>query len=173
MPFIEMFVTEGALDEQSKRALHERVSRQVQEAEGAPYEGSELSRAITFMLIHEMPEGSWSVGSEVRTAEDEPRIVTRVGVPHGSMSDEKRRDIVARVNAEIVKVLGEEFTDPTKAFCLIAESVFSGGGQVVPFKSLMDVLGIADKLDGNENHPHESEMLTGNEPLVPVGAGSA
>jgi phenylpyruvate tautomerase PptA (4-oxalocrotonate tautomerase family) len=172
MPFIEMFVTEGALDEQSKRALHERVGRQVAEAEGADYDETPLARDITFVLIHEVPEGSWSVASEVRTAEDQPRIVTRVGVPHGSMSDQKRRDIVARVNAEIVAVLGEEFTDPTKSWCLIAESLFSGGGRVTPFKSLMDVLGASDKV-GGENPPHESEMLTGNEPLVPEGAPSA
>ena len=41
MPFIEMYVTEGTLDEETKRRLHDRVSRQVLEVEGASYEDSE------------------------------------------------------------------------------------------------------------------------------------
>jgi phenylpyruvate tautomerase PptA (4-oxalocrotonate tautomerase family) len=142
MPFIEMFVPEGVLDEGTKRTLHERVSRQVLEAEGAAYNDSEIARAITWMLIHEMPAGSWSVGSEVLTPELGRRIVTRVAVPHGAVDDEKRRDIVARVNAEIVSALGEEFADPTKSFCLIEENTFSGGGQLVSFEQLVEWLGL-------------------------------
>jgi phenylpyruvate tautomerase PptA (4-oxalocrotonate tautomerase family) len=161
MPFIEMYVTEGALDEQGKRTLHERVSRQVLEAEGATYDESELAQAITWMLIHEMPAGSWSVGSEVRTAQDEPRVVTRVAVPHGALNDRKRRDIVARVNAEVVSVLGEEFTDPTKSFCLIEENLFSGGGQIVTFPQLVELLGLPHMVDGDE------------EAATSVGAASA
>jgi phenylpyruvate tautomerase PptA (4-oxalocrotonate tautomerase family) len=149
MPFIEMYVPEGVLDEQTKRTLHDRVSRQVLEAEGATYEESDLAQAITWMLIHEMPAGSWSVGSEVLAAEDVPRIVTRVAVPHGAMNDEKRRDIVARVNAEVVSALGEDFTDPTKAFCLIEEMTFSGGGQVVTFEQLVQLLGLPHLAEGD------------------------
>jgi phenylpyruvate tautomerase PptA (4-oxalocrotonate tautomerase family) len=148
MPFIEMYLPEGTLDEQTKRTLHERVSRQVLEAEGATYEESELARAITWMVIHEVPLGSWSVGSEVLTAGDVPRILTRVSVPHGSMSDDKERDIAARVNAEIVSALGEEFTDPTKSFCLIEETTFSGGGHVVDFEQLVEWLGLPHLAEG-------------------------
>jgi phenylpyruvate tautomerase PptA (4-oxalocrotonate tautomerase family) len=148
MPFIEMYVPEGTLDGQTKRTLHERVSRQVLEAEGATYDESELARAITWMVIHEVPSGSWSAGSEVLTADDVPRILTRVSVPHGSMTDEKERDIVARVNAEIVDALGEEFTDPTKSFCLIEEKTFSGGGHVVNFEQLVEWLGLPHLAEG-------------------------
>jgi len=156
-----MYVTEGALDEQGKRTLHERVSRQVLEGEGVSYDESDIAKAITWMLIHEMPPGSWSVGSEVRTAQDEPRVVTRVAVPHGALNDRKRQDIVARVNAEVVNVLGEEFTNPTKSLCLIEENLFSGGGRVVTFEQLVELLGLQHVVDGDEA------------PATPVGAGAA
>ncbi len=162
MPFIEMYVPEGALDEQTKRGLHERVSRQVLEAEGATYEESELARAITWMLIREMPAGSWSVGSEVLTADDGPRIVTRVAVPHGALNERVKRDIVARVNAEVVDALGEEFADPTKSWCLIEENVFSGGGRVVNFEELVEWLGL----------PHLAEDES-EDARTPVSAGAS
>jgi phenylpyruvate tautomerase PptA (4-oxalocrotonate tautomerase family) len=149
MPFIEMYVPEGTLDEQTKRTLHQRVSRQVLEAEGATYDESDLARAITWMVIHDVPVGSWSTGSEVLTADDVPRILTRVAVPQGALDDEKRRDIVARVNAEIVRALGDEFTDPTKSFCLIEENTFSGGGHVVTFDQLVEWLGLPHPADGD------------------------
>jgi 4-oxalocrotonate tautomerase family enzyme len=161
MPFIEMYIPEGVVDEQTKRTLHERVSRQVLEAEGATYDESELARAITWMLIHEMPAGSWSVGSEVLTADDVPRIVTRVAVPNGSLNEQKRRDIVARVNEEVVDALGEEFTDPTKSFCLIEENTFSGGGRVVSFPELVEWLGLPEMADGDDQ-----------ESAAPVSAGA-
>jgi phenylpyruvate tautomerase PptA (4-oxalocrotonate tautomerase family) len=153
MPFIEMYVPEGTLDEQTRRTLHERVGRQVLEAEGATYDESELAKAITWLLIHEVPAGSWSVGSEPLTPEDGARVLTRVSVPHGSLDDEKRREIVARVNAEVVAALGEEFTDPTRSFCLIAENDFSGGGHLVSFEQLVEWLGLPHLAHGDRREP--------------------
>jgi phenylpyruvate tautomerase PptA (4-oxalocrotonate tautomerase family) len=148
MPFIEMYVTQGTLDQDAKRTLHERVSRQVLEAEGASYEESDLAKAITWMVIHELPAGSWSVGSEV-LSDGEPRIVTRVAVPHDSLDDAKRADIMARVNREIVGALGEELADPTKSFCIIEEHTFGGGGRVVSFADLAGLLGLPGAATGN------------------------
>ncbi len=90
MPLIEMYVPAGTLSETTRRALHERVSRQVMEAEGATYGESPRAQAITWMLIHEMPAGSWSIGSEILTGDEGPRVLTRVNVPHGSLNDERR-----------------------------------------------------------------------------------
>jgi hypothetical protein len=52
MPLIEMYVPKGTLDDDAKRALHDRVSRQVLEAEGVTYDESPRAQAITWMLIH-------------------------------------------------------------------------------------------------------------------------
>src|SRR5919199_1834612 len=109
MPLIEMYVPKGALNDETRRMLHDRVSRQVLEAEGATYDESPLAQAITWMLINEMPEGSWSVGGQVLSASHGPRVLTRVNVPHGSLDDERRADIATRVNREVVNALGEDF----------------------------------------------------------------
>ena len=149
MPFIEMYVPEGLLDDKTKQTLHNNVSRQVLEAEGASYDESPLAQAITWMLIHEVPDGSWSVGSQVQSR-GEPRVLTRVSVPHGSLNDERRADIAMRVNREVVNALGDQFTDPTKSFCLISEQTFSGGGIVVSFADLVQWLGLPHLLDRDE-----------------------
>jgi phenylpyruvate tautomerase PptA (4-oxalocrotonate tautomerase family) len=149
-----MFLPEGLANAEIKRALHDRVSRQVLEAEGATYEESELAQKITWMLIHEVPEDSWSVGSQLLSelpSASAPRVLTRIAVPHGSMTEKKRADIVGRVNEEVVSALGEELTDPTKSFCLIEEHTFSGGGKVVTFAQLVELLGLPELAEGDRS----------------------
>ncbi|OMC43048.1 hypothetical protein A5745_17845 [Mycobacterium sp. IS-2888] len=157
MPFIEMYVPEGLLDNETKQTLHNNVSRQVLEAEGATYDESPLARAITWMLIHEVPEGNWSIGSRVQSSTDEPRVLTRISVPHGSMDDARRADIAMRVNREVVDALGDQFTDPTKSFCLISEQTFSGGGTVVSFDDLVQWLGLPDPLSHSKTAAQSAE----------------
>jgi phenylpyruvate tautomerase PptA (4-oxalocrotonate tautomerase family) len=142
MPLIDMYVPEGTLTEETKRRLHDRVARQVLEVEGATYDESPKARAITWMLIHEMPEGSFSIGSEPLSSGSEPRILTRVNTPRGALDDERRAEVVRRVNQEIVDALGEEFADPTKSMCLVDELTFSGGGIVVSFEDVMRWVGL-------------------------------
>jgi hypothetical protein len=97
-----------------------------------------------------MPAGSWSIGSEVLTGDDGPRVLTRVNVPHGSLNDERRADVAARVNREVVDVLGEELGDPTNSFCLIVEQTFSGGGIVVDFADLVQWLDLPHLSERNQ-----------------------
>ena len=157
MPFIEMYVPEGVLDAETKQTLHNNVSRQVLEAEGATYDESPLAQAITWMLIHEVPEGNWSIGGRVQSSTDEPRVLTRISVPHGSMDDARRADIAMRVNREVVNALGVQFTDPTKSFCLISEQTFSGGGTVVSFDDLVQWLGLPDLLSRSKTAAQSAE----------------
>ncbi|MFL5911552.1 MAG: 4-oxalocrotonate tautomerase family protein [Gaiellaceae bacterium] len=142
MPFIEMYIPEGTVTDESKRRLHERVARQVLEVEGATYDESPKARAITWMLIHEVAEGNFSVGSEPLSSEGEARVLTRVVTPHGALDDERRAEVVRRVNHEVVEALGEEFADPTKSICLVGELTFSGGGIVVTFDDVMRWVGL-------------------------------
>ena len=153
MPVIEMYVTAGVLDDEAKRAVHERVSRRVLEAEGGSYE-SDMARAITWVLIHEMPEGTWSVGSEVLAPPDEHRILTRVTVPHGAAKDGQRERIAAGVNEEIVVALGDDFVDPLKSFCIIQEGDFAGGSTLVDYAQLVQML---EGEDGDGARPDRSD----------------
>jgi phenylpyruvate tautomerase PptA (4-oxalocrotonate tautomerase family) len=142
MPIIEMYVPQGALDEETKRALHERISRQVLEVEGADFDTSPLAREITWMFIREQPEGSWSVGGEPLTRQSGPRFFTRVSTPKGALDDERRAAVAAKVHEALVAALGY---DPGNLnhFCWIDDSfTVSGGGTVVTFEQLMGMLGL-------------------------------
>ena len=161
MPIIELFVNEGALDESAKQMLHERLPRRVLEAEGADYR-SPLARSITWLMIHELPDGSWSTGSDVCAA-DSPRVLTRVTVPVGAVEGEKRSAIAAGVHEELVDVLGEEVADPTKNVCLIAQEDFGAGGHVIDYQQLTALL------TQNSNGDADGTKPTRADGLAPLG----
>src|SRR2546423_4850107 len=137
-----MYVPQGALDEPTRRALHERVSRQVLEVEGADFDSSPVAREITWMFIREQPEGSWSVGGEPLSSDSEPRFFTRVSTPQGALDDERRALVAARVHDALAEALGH---DPGQLnhFCWIDEScTVSGGRTIVTLEQIMGFLGL-------------------------------
>jgi len=106
MPFVELFVPKGALSADHRRRIGERLVSEVMRAEGAP--DTPTARAISWLLIHEID--GWWIGTEAWTPAAGARYVARVGVPAGSMDDDKRRQIVERVTA----VLAEGEPDPER-----------------------------------------------------------
>ena len=163
MPIIEMYVPEGALDAQTKRTLHERVSRQVLEAEGASYDDSPLAKELTWMFIREQPSESWSVGGEFVSGDGEqPRFFTRISTPKGALDDERREAIATRVHEEITKAIGKE-PSALESFVWIEESdTVSGGGTIVTFHQLMELLG----LDPETRRPIEASASQGSGQLA-------
>lgn len=61
MPFIQIKVFEGALDEDKKREMIERVTDVVAEIEAAPHAKEKL-KPHTWCVIHEIPAGNWGIG---------------------------------------------------------------------------------------------------------------
>src|SRR5215207_2391771 len=145
MPIIELYVQQGILDEETKRALHERVGRQVLEVEGADYDRTPLARELTWMFIREQPPGGFSVGGELLTGDDRPRFFTRISTPQGALDPERRAALAACVHQEVARALGMEPTElgPLEQTCWIDESCTpTGGGQVVTFEDIMGLLGL-------------------------------
>ena len=146
MPMIEMFVPPGVLDAETKAKLHRNVGRQVLEVEGGS--GAPMERAITWMFIFEVDGDTWSVGGEPVTADRQARFLTRVTVPVGSMDDQRREWLAARVQHEIVAALGYD-PGPINTICLINEvptGNWSGGGLVVGFADVMRMLGLEERI---------------------------
>ncbi|GAA3157946.1 hypothetical protein [Nonomuraea salmonea] len=106
MPFVELFVPKGSLDEESHEAIGGRLVSEVMLAEGAP--DTEVARSISWLVVNEID--AWFVGGRRVPAGEQPRYVVRVGVPAGSMDDGKRRDIVRRVT----RVLADADPPPGK-----------------------------------------------------------
>jgi phenylpyruvate tautomerase PptA (4-oxalocrotonate tautomerase family) len=146
MPLIEMFVSAGILDAEAKAQIHQNLGRQILEVEGGT--GAPLERAITWVFISEVDGDTWSVGGEPVTADRQARVLTRVTVPVGSMDDERRERLAARVQHEIVAALGYD-PGPINTICLINEvptGNWSGGGLVVGFADIMRMLGLEERL---------------------------
>ena len=145
MPIIEMYVQQGVLDEETKRTLHERVGRQVLEIEGADYDETPLARELTWMFIREEPAGGFSIGGELLSDHDRPRIFTRIMTPQRALDPERRAALAACVHQEIARALGKEPTElgPLDQTCWIDESCTpTGAGRVVTFEDIMGLLGL-------------------------------
>ncbi|MGK8464127.1 tautomerase family protein [Nocardia cyriacigeorgica] len=106
MPFVELFVPKGSLDPEQREKIGSRLVSEVMIAEGAP--DTEVARSISWLVVNEID--AWFVGGRQLPAEEKPKYVVRVGVPAGTMNDDKRRDIVRRVNA----VLADADDDPAR-----------------------------------------------------------
>ncbi|MDL4813365.1 tautomerase family protein [Actinomadura opuntiae] len=119
MPFVELFVPAGSLDREARDEIGGRLVSEVMIAEGAP--DTEAARAISWLVVNEID--AWFVGGRRLPAGEKPKYVVRVGVPAGSMNDDKRRDIVRRVTRVLADADAEpeRFTDPGTAWVHINE----------------------------------------------------
>ncbi|MEV0685873.1 hypothetical protein AB0I35_18610 [Nocardia sp. NPDC050378] len=106
MPFVELFVPKGSLGQESREKIGGQLVSEVMLAEGAP--DTAAARSISWLVVNEID--AWFVGGRQLPAGSSPKYMVRVGVPAGSMNDEKRRDIVRRVN----RVLAEADEDPAR-----------------------------------------------------------
>ncbi|WP_194818375.1 tautomerase family protein [Nocardia sp. XZ_19_385] len=106
MPFVELFVPKDSLDPEQREKIGEQLVSEVMLAEGAP--DTEAARSISWLVVNEID--AWFVGGRRLPAGEKPKYVVRVGVPAGSMNDEKRSDIVRRVT----RVLADADDDPAR-----------------------------------------------------------
>ncbi|MEV4476308.1 tautomerase family protein [Nonomuraea sp. NPDC049504] len=138
MPFVELFVPKGSLDEESREAIGGRLVSEVMLAEGAP--DTEVARSISWLVVNEID--AWFVGGRRVPAGEQPRYVVRVGVPAGSMDDGKRRDIVRRVTRVLADAdpHPERFAGPTAAWVHInevPEGNWGAAGEVVRIEDIV------------------------------------
>ncbi|GAB4585678.1 tautomerase family protein [Nocardia sp. IFM 10818] len=106
MPFVELFVPKGSLDQEHREKIGSRLVSEVMLAEGAP--DTEMARSISWLVVNEID--AWFIGGRRLPAGEKPKYVVRVGVPAGTMNDDKRRDIVERVT----RVLADADDDPAR-----------------------------------------------------------
>ncbi|WP_067536420.1 tautomerase family protein [Nocardia crassostreae] len=106
MPFVELFVPKGSLDQERREKIGGRLVSEVMLAEGAP--DNEAARSISWLVVNEID--AWFVGGRQLPVGEKPKYVVRVGVPAGTMDDDKRRDIVERVT----RVLADADEDPAR-----------------------------------------------------------
>ena len=108
MMFIELFAPEGALSEDQRRHLGERLI-DVMSEEIAPAEVIEAWRAMCQVVVYE-PE-MWIVGGREVDPTEPPRYVVRVSVP-GAW----RKEMSAEVISRFTRVLAETDADPQRLY---------------------------------------------------------
>ena len=111
MPMIDVTMPEGALAEEAKAALVERLTATLIELEGAP--DNEYVRAITWVFVDERPAGAIAVGGR---AAERPVYRVQLTVPegapgvHGPALGPNRERLVERVTEEVLAAEGSPVT---------------------------------------------------------------
>jgi YHS domain-containing protein/phenylpyruvate tautomerase PptA (4-oxalocrotonate tautomerase family) len=109
MMFIELFFPKGALSEEQRRQIAERLVTEVMYEESAPASVLEAGRALTQVVIHE-PD-TWIIGGRSVDPSEPPRYVVRVSVP-GSWRKEGSAWLISRVT----QVLAEADANPQRLY---------------------------------------------------------
>jgi phenylpyruvate tautomerase PptA (4-oxalocrotonate tautomerase family) len=115
MPLIEVTLPKGLLAAKERAALADELAGAVLKAEGAP--DTPKSRSLTWVFVHEAPEGAWVVKG---AGPEGPRVLVRITVPDWSLSPARRR----RVGRDVHRALSARFGRPLgveEAWILIHE----------------------------------------------------
>jgi phenylpyruvate tautomerase PptA (4-oxalocrotonate tautomerase family) len=97
MPMIDLTMPTGALSEQAKEDLMERLTKTLLKWEGAKPDNDAV-QSIAWTFLHEAE--LVTVGG--RSAE-KPRYRVFAGVPQGSIGDEEKQGLVAEVTNEVLR----------------------------------------------------------------------
>ena len=143
MPLIEVFTPKGSLSEEQRKVIAEDLFAEVLAAEGAP--DNEAARSISWVLIHDVE--TWSVGGQEVGAGEPPRFIVKVSVPKGALNDERRADMMARVNALLAKSDPDpsRFQSPLAAWVHINEvpdGNWGAAGNVVRVADVAALMGL-------------------------------
>jgi phenylpyruvate tautomerase PptA (4-oxalocrotonate tautomerase family) len=104
VPMIDVTLPEGALSEDQRNALGERLTNTILKWEGAA--DIPFSRVITVVYFDERPTGSIYVAGE---QEMQPRYRVLITIPEGSITDDERKaGLVEEVTRDILDVAGSE-----------------------------------------------------------------
>jgi phenylpyruvate tautomerase PptA (4-oxalocrotonate tautomerase family) len=99
---IDVTLPEGALSEDQRNALGERLTNTILKWEGAA--DIPFSRQITIVYFDERPAGSIYVAGEQET---QPRYRVLITIPEGSITDDERKaGLVEDVTRDVLEVDG-------------------------------------------------------------------
>ena len=98
MPLIHLYVPEGLVTAQAKRAIGERLAVALLDVERIP--DSPAARAMSWIFWHDMPEDCWMVpGTE---GAGPPRCLIEVVAPAGLLDAGQKEAAIQRLTQEVL-----------------------------------------------------------------------
>jgi phenylpyruvate tautomerase PptA (4-oxalocrotonate tautomerase family) len=136
MPMIDVTYPEGALEPEAREKLVEDLTASLLRAERAP--DTEFFRSITWVYVHELPEGCINASAKPVT---EPTFRVMITTPEGALSDRRRAEMVESGTAAVLEAAGLTPDDGMRVWVVmreIDEGSWGANGQVVQFKQLVE-----------------------------------
>jgi phenylpyruvate tautomerase PptA (4-oxalocrotonate tautomerase family) len=136
MPLIDLTYPAGTLTPETRTTLGNELTTLMLKWEGAP--DTEFFRGITWVHVHELPEGSvLAAGKPV----DQSIFRVDVRVPEGALSDRRKAGLVEDFTATLKQAGGLGDDDGLRVWVLIHEvpdGNWGAGGQVIRFAQLRE-----------------------------------
>lgn len=140
MPLMDLTYPSGALAPDVRAALVDELTTVLLRAERAP--DSEFFRKITWVYVHELPEGAvLSAGRPV----PEPTFRVEVSVPEGALSQRRKQELVAEATRAVLDAAGLDEGDGLRVWVLIREvpeGNWGAAGNVIRFEQLRQAAAI-------------------------------
>jgi phenylpyruvate tautomerase PptA (4-oxalocrotonate tautomerase family) len=136
MPIMNLTYPEGALSEEAKEKLSEELTTALLRAERAP--DTDFFRNITWLYIHELPEGNLRAAG---VAVDKPTFRLDVTTPEGALPERRRPEMVEAATKVIQEAAGLGDEDLLRIWVLLhdqPEGQWGAGGQIIHFQQLVE-----------------------------------
>lgn len=134
MPLIDITYPQGALTPDERTKLADELTTVLLRAERAP--DTEFFRSVTWVYVHEMPEGTvLTAGRPV----DLPIFKVDVTTPEGGLSDRRRKELVAEATRVVLEVAGLDQDQAMRVWVHcheIPEGSWGTAGHVIEFEQL-------------------------------------
>lgn len=135
MPLIDVTYPEGTLTPDERTTLADELTTVLLRAERAP--DTEFFRTVTWVYVHEMPEGTvLSAGRPV----EQPIFKVDVTTPEGALSDRRRKELVAEATRVVLEVAGLDEDQALRVWVHcheIAEGSWGTAGHVIQYQQLL------------------------------------
>lgn len=135
MPVFEVTYPQGALSDDVRAEMLERLTTALLRAERAP--DTQFFRDVTWSYIHELPQGA--INAAGRPVE-KPTFKIDVTTPEGALSDRRRAELVASATAIVRELAGIDEAEAIRVWVLcheVAEGSWGAAGNVIQFQQLV------------------------------------
>jgi len=134
MPLIDLFYPAGTFTPEARTELADELTTVVLRAERAP--DTEFFRNITWIHVHELPEGTMFAAGRPIT---EPVFRVQLTIPQGALSERRKQELVSEATRVVSEAAGLGRSDGLRVWVVINEvpdGNWGAGGAIVEFEQL-------------------------------------